>query len=242
MFDNLNIIRYDITDSTNLRAREYIINGGILPAVFIAQEQTAGRGRQGKSFYSPKNTGLYFTLALAWNESFDNICLTTAVSVALFRTLKKFTDKALSIKWVNDILADNKKVAGILCEMISDKEKSVPKAVIIGIGVNLSTKDFPDELKNFATALSDDIIDCENIEKSLLNEIYNVIFLESKTTVMAEYRKHSAVIGQNIFYIKNGVKYDAVAINIDNDGGLEVLHPDGTKLTLTSGEITLRIK
>ncbi len=242
MFDNLNIIRYDITDSTNLRAREYVEVDGALPAVFIAKEQTVGRGRQGKSFYSPKNTGLYFSLALEWKETFKNISLTTAVSVALYRTLKNFTSKALTIKWVNDILADNKKVAGILCEMVSDKENGSPKAVIIGIGVNLSTKDFPEELKSVATYLSDEAIDCSLIEKTLLEELYKVIFTESKSSVMTEYKTHSAVLGKNIFYIKNNVRYDAVAINIDNDGGLTVRHSDKTETTLTSGEITLRIK
>lgn len=242
MFKNLKILRYDVTDSTNLRAREYINNCGILPALFVAQEQTAGRGRQGKSFYSPKNTGLYFSLALKWNESFSSISLTTAVSVALIRALKDFTTKQLTIKWVNDILADTKKVAGILCEMVSDKENGSPKAVIIGIGINLSTENFPDELKDIATALSSGIIDSENIEQRLLAELYKVIFTETKNSVMEEYRIYSSVIDQDIYYFKNGIRYDAHAMNIDNNGGLEVLHSDGTKATLTSGEITLRIK
>lgn len=242
MFKNLKILRYDVTDSTNLRAREHINNCGILPALFVAQEQTAGRGRQGKSFYSPKNTGLYFSLALKWNESFSSISLTTAVSVALIRALKDFTTKQLTIKWVNDILADTKKVAGILCEMVSDKENGSPKAVIIGIGVNLSTKDFPEELKSIATCLTDEAIDCNLMEKRLLEELYKVIFTESKNSVIAEYKSFSAVLGKNIFYIKNDARYDAVAVDIDCNGGLEVKHSDGTKTTLTSGEITLRIK
>lgn len=242
MFKNLKSFHYDVTDSTNLRAREYINNNGVLPAIFVAKEQTKGRGRQGKNFYSPKNTGLYFSLALEWQDSFNTVSLTTAVSVALFRTLKDFTDKSLSIKWVNDILADGKKVAGILCEMVADKETGNPKAVVIGIGVNLSTKAFPEELKDIATALSNQVTDSEKLEKRLTIELYSVIFKESKASVMNEYRKQSAVMGQDIYYIQNGKRFDAVVVAIDENGGLEVEHSDGTKATLTSGEITLRIK
>ena len=242
MFSEIKGYYYDITDSTNIRAREYLNNGGALPAYFIANEQTAGRGRQGKSFYSPKNTGFYFTLALNWENSFNTVSLTTAVSVALLRTLKNFTQKTLNIKWVNDILADGKKVSGILCETVADKNSGKPKAVIIGIGINLSTNDFPIELENIATNLSDIDINRKDIENKLLNELYNVLFVEAKTETMKYYRSSSAVIGQDIFYIKNGVRFDALAVNIDENGGLEVIHPDGTKTTLTSGEITLRIK
>ena len=242
MFKNLKSFHYDVNDSTNLRAREYINNNGVLPAIFVAKEQTKGRGRQGKNFYSPKNTGLYFSLALEWQDSFNTVSLTTAVSVALFRTLKDFTDKSLSIKWVNDILADGKKVAGILCEMVADKENGNPKAVVIGIGVNLSTKAFPEELKDIATALSNETTDSKKLEKRLIIELYSVIFKESKASVMNEYRKQSAVMGQDIYYIQNGKRFDAVVVGIDENGGLEVEHSDGTKATLTSGEITLRIK
>ena len=69
-----------------------------------------------------------------------------------------------------------------------------------------------------------------------------MLFKEEKDETMKEYRSFSAVIGQNIFYLKNGQSFDAVALNIDENGGLEILHPDGTKATITSGEISLRIK
>lgn len=242
MFKDLRLFEYDITDSTNTQAREYVSGGGLLPALFIANEQTSGRGRQGKSFYSPKSTGLYMTFALAWDNTFKEVSLTTAVSVALLRSLGNFTDKKLSIKWVNDILADGRKTAGILCETVADKNTNEIKAVLVGIGINLSTKDFPEDIKDTATCLSANLTDRKAISDSVTWQLENVLYHESKTSVMKEYRASSAVIGQDIYYVKNGIRYDAAVTGIDDNGGLEVEHPDGSKSTLTSGEITLRIK
>ena len=242
MFKDLRLFEYDITDSTNTRAREYVSDGGLLPALFIANEQTSGRGRQGKCFYSPKNSGLYMTFAVSWDNAFKEVSLTTAVSVALLRALRNFTHKKLSIKWVNDILADGKKTAGILCETVADKNTNEIKAVLVGIGINLSTKDFPEDIKDTATCLSANIADRKAIADSITEQLEKVLYCESKTSVIKEYRTLSAVIGQDIYFIKNGIRYDATATGIDDNGGLEVEHPDGSKSTLTSGEITLRIK
>lgn len=236
------VFTFDITDSTNLRAKEYIVSKGSLPALFIANEQTAGRGRLGRSFYSPKNSGLYMTLALAWDNAFKEVALTSVVSVALVRTLEKFTDKKLSIKWVNDILADEKKVAGILCERVAESKTNLTKAVIIGIGVNLTTTVFPDEISASATNLSEKLIDRRSLALDISNEIISVLVSTDTAALMNEYRGLSAVIGKNICYIKNGVKYEAFAEGIDNSGGLEIVHPNGIKATLTSGEITIRFK
>lgn len=238
-----NFFEYNICDSTNSRAREYVLSGGDLPALFFASSQSAGRGRRGKSFYSPDATGLYMTLAIPYeNNSRNNVTLTTAVSVAVLRALSPITKKRLSIKWVNDILADGKKVAGILCETACDPQTKIIKAIIIGIGVNLTTSIFPDDISDTATCLCEELPDRKTIALSICDELFKVLYKEDSASVMEFYRKESAVIGRDIFYIKNGIRYDAKAISIDDAGGLIVTHPDGTKATLTSGEITLRIK
>lgn len=243
MLHNIQKFEFDITDSTNSRARDYIRDGGALPALFTAREQTAGRGRQGKDFFSPKDSGLYMTLALKMDQALkDNITLTTAVSVALVRSLSKHTEKRLSIKWVNDILADGKKVAGILCEAVAEPDTSEIKAVIIGVGINLTTEYFPDDIAPSATALSAKPLDREAIAKELTEELFNVLYFDDKTELLNEYRKLSAVIGKDIYYIKDGKRFDAKAVDIDDFGGLDVVHPDGTATTLRSGEISLRIK
>lgn len=243
MLHSIKIFQFNSTDSTNLRAREYVLTGGALPALFTARAQTAGRGRRGRSFYSPKDSGLYMTLALPWDEALkNNVTLTTAVSVALVRSLSKHTEKSLSIKWINDIFADGKKTAGILCESVAEPTTGEVKAVIIGVGINLTTTDFPDDIGQDVTCICDKPLDREAITKELTEELFNVIYFDDKAELMNEYRQKSAVIGKDIYYIKDGEKFDALVLGIDDFGGLEVVHPDCTKTTLRSGEITLRIK
>ncbi len=231
---------YDTVDSTNRVAREYAAEGNALPALFTADGQTAGRGRLGRDFYSPKNTGLYMTLALPFTAAFENgVALTAAVSVAAHRILAPLTEKKLTVKWVNDILADGKKAAGILCETVADTNGI--KAILIGIGINLSTESFPDEIIKTAGSLNIATPDCKKIAEAVSAEIL-LIQKEDSYKVLEEYKKLSAVIGRDIYYIKNGVRYDAKALDIDGKGGLTVQNSDGTVTTLTSGEITLRIK
>lgn len=232
---NINSFHFEVTDSTNLLARDYVNGGGTLPALFTADEQTKGRGRLGRSFYSPKNSGLYMTLAIPFSKSIsDGVALTVAVSVAVARVLSPLTEKNISIKWVNDILADGRKVAGILCEAVKD-------AVLIGIGINLSTEDFPEDIENTASSLEIQDIDKGRLALKISEEIIKIT-KENSADIIAEYKTLSAVLGEDIYYIKNGIRYDAIALDIDASGGLVVENADGTKTTLNSGEITIRIK
>lgn len=232
--DNLKIFHYATVDSTNRVARDYLKSGGILPALFIAEEQTAGRGRQGKSFYSPKASGLYMTLAMPFDNADNGVALTVAVSLAVARVLSPLTDKKLTVKWVNDILADGKKAAGILCEAVFD-------SVLIGIGINLFTDRFPEDIESIASSLGIKDIDKRLLAEQIAAEIFKII-KESDAVLIEEYKRISAVLHKDIYYIKNGLRFDAKALDIDEKGGLVVENSDGTKITLNSGEITLRIR
>ncbi len=232
--NSLKIFNYEVVDSTNRVARDYVSDGGILPALFIAEEQTAGRGRLGRSFFSPKASGLYMTLALPFDNTSEQVALTVAVSVAAVRVLSPLTDKKLTVKWVNDILADGKKAAGILCE-------AVKGAVIIGIGINLSTEKFPEDIETTASSLGIIEVDKKLLSEKIAEEIIKIT-KENNADIIEEYKKISAVLGEEIYYIKNGERFDARALDIDEKGSLIALNSDGTKVTLNSGEITLRIK
>ena len=232
--NSLKIFNYEVVDSTNRVARDYVSDGGILPALFIAEEQTAGRGRLGRSFFSPKASGLYMTLALPSGNTFGGVALTVAVSVAAVRVLSPLTDKKLTVKWVNDILADGKKAAGILCE-------AVKGAVIIGIGINLSTEKFPEDIVSTASSLGIIEVDKKLLSEKIAEEILKII-KENNADIIEEYKKISAVLGEEIYYIKNGERFDARALDIDEKGSLIALNSDGTRTILNSGEITLRIK
>ncbi len=238
---DLKIFKFSSTDSTSLRAREYINGGGELPALFTADSQTAGRGRMGRGFYSPSGEGLYMSLALEYEAGCDGVSITATAAVALRRVLAGYTNKTLSIKWVNDILADGKKTAGILAEAVADKDSGKIKAVIIGIGVNLTTDSFPEELKAIATCLDCGKIDRDALTLEISEELFRVS-AEETDSLMQEYRRHSAVLGRELYYIKNGRRFDGVALEILNDGALRVIHSDNTEDILISGEITLRVK
>ena len=233
----MKIFRYDITDSTNTRAKEYVRQNDCECALFIANAQSAGRGRQGKSFYSPDSTGLYMTYVYKTDMALtDTVYITTAASVAVLEAIKQVSGKSPLIKWVNDIYLEGKKICGILCETVTDYKTGRVTHLIIGVGINLETTLFPKEIEDIAGSLgsvdkdklSDLIV--KNLEKYCIN---GEPFLET-------YRQNSLVIGNDIVYIKNGVSHTAHATGIDDNGGL-IINENGTVMTLSSGEISVKI-
>ena len=127
-------------DSTNTEARRRILSGESLPQAILAEEQTAGRGRMGRSFYSPAGTGIYLSLCFEASGS-EILFLTTAAAVAVHRAIREVTGIVTDIKWVNDLYFRGRKVSGILAESFSVEEK---RYVIRGVGVNLYTTEFPE--------------------------------------------------------------------------------------------------
>ena len=204
----------------------------------VAEQQSAGRGRQGKSFYSPSGTGVYFSLVLNPLLPLQNaVTATTAASVAVCRAIEKTTNKKPKIKWVNDVYLDGKKICGILTEAITNFEEGIVSNVIIGIGINISTDDFPDDVENAGN------LD-ERINRSLLiaevcNELVKIANGDIKSFI-DYYRSHSLVIGEKIIFIQNGEATPATAIAIDKTGGLEVELENGEHKVLRSGEISIR--
>ncbi len=236
--NNTEVYCYDCVDSTNNKARQLI--NGTKPLLVVANEQTAGRGRQGKSFYSPKDSGIYMTyVAHPMAKIGDGVAVTTATCVAVCKAIEKLTHLNPQIKWVNDIYIDGKKVCGILCEGVNDYSQGIIKSVIIGIGINISTTQFPQDVEN-ATSLNIDINKADLICE-IVNELEKII--SSPFAHFADYyKKRSLIIGQEIEYTANGITTTATATDIDANGGLVITHTDGTTTTLNSGEITIRKK
>lgn len=215
----MNICVFRTINSTSTYARE---NFDGKPLLVCAKTQTKGRGRQGKSFFSP-NGGLYFSVALP--EAYNFTHLTAICGVSVCKAIEKLTDIQPEIKWVNDIYINNKKVCGILVEKVNG-------GVIIGIGINIRHQNFPKELTD-ATA-----IDRKLSQTKLIYEIVNNIL---NTTDIADYYiKHSCVLGKKIFFIENNEKYEAFAEDIDENFGLIVRMNDELK-TLSSGEISIKL-
>ncbi len=223
-------------DSTNSEAARKLNDGGIeLPALFVTRNQTAGRGRRGRSFFS--KGGLYMTLVVK-PETENTVSLTTLVSVAVAQAIEEVCGVKVGIKWVNDIYFNGRKICGILCENICDPIMGESRGIIIGVGVNLGVKTFPDGIKNIAGYLSDDNVSAETLCAKIVENIF--LCIKNPENTLAKYRELSIVLGKEITYEQNGVVQIAKAVDIDPFGGLVVRSGNEETTTLSSGEITIR--
>lgn len=223
------VFYYDVTDSTNLRAREYIQNGGKERALFVANAQSAGRGRLGRSFYSPQNSGIYMSYLLkAEGELCDAVNITTATAVAVADAI----GERAKIKWVNDIYIDQKKVCGILTEAVSFEGELY---VVIGIGINVTTSDFPDDIKDIAGNIGE----CD--KSALIAKICDNLTNVQNVDYIDNYRQKLLWKGEDIVYIENNVCHNAVLVDVDSNGHL-IVDCNGNKKTLRSGEISIKTK
>lgn len=239
---SLDVEVFDELDSTNSYAKRIVSRGLTNTTLVIADSQTSGRGRLGRSFYSPKGTGVYFSYVYKPKTGLaSGVAVTSAAAVAVCRAIREVTGFKSGIKWVNDIYIDGKKVCGILCEAITELSSEMAQCIIVGIGINVSTVDFPEELVSKAGSLRVKNIDRNRLTASVVNHLETLIQGLDKRTFIDEYRRLSLVTGKTIIYTKNGVETKAVAVAIDDDGGLVVRHFDGTETTLNTGEISVKL-
>ena len=228
----------DQIDSTNTEAKRRALEGE-KRALILAHSQSAGRGRMGRSFYSPEGSGMYFSILMPLEKSLEGgVFLTTAASVAVMRAIRTLTGKQVGIKWVNDLYWQGKKVCGILCESMSIGEE---RSVVIGIGINLKSAEFPEELSEIAGSLCADEVSSIQMAGEICRELFD--FLESPASPdwLEDYRKHSLVLGKRITWIEQGIPHVGVAESIREDGALCVRDENGTPLVLRTGEISLRV-
>ncbi len=236
--NDIDVIHYPSTDSTNNCCKRLLAQGKPGRFLVIADEQTAGRGRQGKSFYSPALSGIYFSLVLRPRAPLKNaVTATTATAVAICKAIEKLTDKKPKIKWVNDVFIDGKKICGILTEAITDFEDGMVDSVIIGIGINISTSDFPKDVENGGALNAE--INKNALVSEVVKELVKITDGDYKSFI-DYYRTHSLVLGKKIKFIRDEKVTLATAVAIDETGGLEVELENGEHTVLRSGEITLR--
>lgn len=240
--DAVKVICFDSIDSTSSYLRRALDEGEQGTVLAVADRQTAGRGRSGKSFYSPDACGVYMSLLIHPGIGFESAsCVTAKVCVAVCRAIESATGIAADIKWVNDLYLNGRKVCGILCEAINDYKNAVTESIIIGIGINVSTVDFPEELREIAGSLGAQNITREELAVQITKALLNISFGSLTEEELAFYRERSCVLGKTINYFINGQKNTAEAVGIDSSGGLVVKKNDGEILTLTSGEISVRL-
>jgi BirA family biotin operon repressor/biotin-[acetyl-CoA-carboxylase] ligase len=234
----LPIYIYDKVDSTNLLAKKLAAAGTESGSIIVAREQSKGRGRRGRSFYSPPDTGLYMSMILNVNEEIASAQFATVyVAVAVCRVINRLSGKEAKIKWVNDILLEGKKICGILTESISDFESGIVGTIILGIGINLRTKSFPKEIET-AGSLEIDSIPRNRFVAEIANEIL-LLKEDSRKTVIEEYKRRSIMIGREIEYVHEGVEYSGKVLDI-NDHGHLIVESNGQQKTLIYGEVRLK--
>ena len=247
-----NIQTMESTTSTNDLAKIYANHNSTTPAIFISEEQTAGRGRLGRKFVSPSKTGLYISLCLFPTIALEDLSLITcATAVACVETLEELTGKSLNIKWVNDLFYQDKKVGGILTEVISDFESQQVQSLIVGMGINLidSPQSFPEELHSVVGSIFSSKTEYDN--SSFNRNHFIAQFLEkwtfyyqnlSKRDFIESYKEHSNVIGKFVNVFEGNQTYSAYAKDIDENGHLIIEKEDNTLHSLSYGEVSIRTK
>ena len=241
----VNIDILDEIDSTNEEAKRRIKGGAGEDFVLVARKQTAGKGRKGRSFYSPKDTGIYLTFTHFTNDSPENVLkVTVATSVIAAKTIKDTLNIDCGIKWVNDLYHNGKKVSGTLCEYIfKDAYENDKNAVIVGIGINLSTEDFPEEISDKAGSLVADNKD-NSVYDDIVIGIANCLcsFFEScnLNTYLPLYKELSIVLGKEVeLSDASGVLDSGRVIDFDDNGAIILVNKNGENKTYDSGEISL---
>ncbi len=213
--------------------------------VIVAGEQTAGRGRMGRSFFSPGDSGVYMSLLLKPEiKPEDAVQITTAAAVSVCRALEHLGVSDSKIKWVNDIYIGNRKVCGILTESSFNSLSGILDFAVLGVGINIyeSADGFPEDIKDIAGAVFTRRE--EGLRNKFIAEFINSFFdfykvLSSKKH-MKEYKDKSFVLGKEITVIQGEKTEKAKALDIDENCNLIAEFPDGAIKKLYTGEISIK--
>lgn len=231
------------TGSTNTDLRALAAAGAPTGTVAVAERQTGGRGRRGRSFASPAG-GAYFSLLLRPALPLSDVSsLTGAVAVAVARALEAETGLPVGIKWVNDLFLNGKKAVGILCEATADLETGMPEYVIVGVGINL-TGTLPPELSGIATTVEGEggrVPDRAALIARAVREIESVAPSPLSTEILFESRRRSVLLGRGVTVFKGETATPARAIGINPRGELVVEYEGGKREALSSGEVSVRL-
>ena len=242
--EEISIITYQTIDSTNTQAKLYAEREEGKNAVFIASEQTAGRGRLGRSFISEAGKGLYLSILLGGGFKPDfAVSLTTYMAVIASRAIEQLSGIETKIKWVNDIYAGGKKLSGILTEGKSANDGKTLSYAVVGIGINLLKQEFTEEVRSVATTLEDEcgeVIDINSLTALIVEEFFENLDYAGSLKIAEEYKRRSFLIGEDVNVIKPSGEYQARVVDITDKCELVLALPDGTTEILSTGEVSVR--
>lgn len=246
--DKLDVQVFNTIDSTNNYLKTLATDGAKEGTCIIAAEQTAGRGRIGRKFYSPAGTGIYLSLLLRPGNvpAEKSINITTMAAVAVCMAIEKVTGSNPGIKWVNDVFLNDKKVCGILTEGALSMENGYLEYIVLGVGLNAympEGEDFPEELKDIVGAIYDEHkSEGKNLlAAAFLNSFLSLYYEQNENKYYEEYKKRCFVIGKEINVVTPKGTTKAKAIDLDSQCHLIVEYENGEREALSSGEISIRI-
>ncbi len=242
---------FEETDSTNTQAKLYAENGAESGTLFVAEKQNGGRGRRGHNWISPAGSGVWMTLLLRPDIEPVNASMLTIVSaMAVTSAIKKEAsmqgvDIECKIKWPNDVVVNKKKTCGILTEM--SVQMDAVNYVVIGIGINVNTEHFEDEIKDTASSLY--VESGKHFKRSRLIVFfaeeftkYYKIFMENQNLsgLKDDYNKMLVNKDNVVKIINKEETFTGTALGIDDKGELEVVKEDGSHTMIVSGEVSVR--
>ena len=246
-YRNLNLTVLPTAPSTNALVREKANQGCPEGCVIVACEQTAGRGRYGRQFFSPADTGVYLSLLLrptAYSPQ-QATCLTAAAAAAMCQAMEAATGQQPGIKWVNDIFLHGKKVCGILTEAAVGLETGSLDYTVLGVGVNLypPAEGFPEEIQSIAGSVLER--SCPEAKNRLVGEFLNRFWYfythPECRAYLEDYRSRSLAVGRRVTVLSNGQAVGAYAYGIDDDFRLLVRYDSGKTEALSYGEIRIQL-
>ena len=235
---------FETIDSTNSYLKRSAVDGAPDRAVAVANAQSAGRGRMGRTFQSPVGKGLYLSVLLRPAVSADSLmCATGMAAVAAARAVEKVCGARPAVKWTNDLVLAGRKLCGILAETAMLGSET---ALIIGVGVNVhhGREDFDGEVAEIATSLAAEGFDADRsaLAAALIEELYRLgdALGGDISACVDEYRKRCVTIGQEVRLMWTEGQERALALDIDERFGLVVRHENGEVSTIRTGEVSVR--
>ena len=237
---------FETIPSSNNEAKKLAFAGAPEGTVVVAEEQGAGKGRLERGWFSPKGKGIWFSVILRppFLPQEAPKC-TLMAAVAIVRAARKFGAE-VGIKWPNDILADGRKLVGILTEMNAEMERINYVVIGTGVNVNLWPEDYPDDVRDIANSLA--MVTGKPLPRAELfaeilqamEELYLSACENGFVAVLDEWRKYSVTLGQEVNVISVNETFSGVAKDIDADGALLVETPEGEVRKVLAGDVSIR--
>lgn len=239
------VLSLDTVDSTNEEIKRQARKGAEHGLVCVARTQSAGKGRLGRKWASKPDTGIFMSVLLRPDiPPLEVSGITLAAGLAVCKAVQKATGCCAKIKWPNDVVIGRKKICGILTEMSAESDRV--EFVVVGIGVNVNTDSFPEEIAHKATSLKIETgkqVDRRALLQEILVqlEIYTDEFLLNTCgSITGEYKEHCITIGREVSVARGGVQITGTAVDVTLGGSLVIKRQDGTLIEIGSGEVAVQ--